>query len=594
MENRTPRRLFLAAGLAVTLLFAISSPAGAADAPDPDQPIHDLFAKDKLLLKTEYKAVRAAFARRFEGKYQDLLKRAYGDDHQALTAWLDANPEVKEEFYIALDEKHDKVEAALRLFKDIWKKYPEKTKTCSNLAIAVAIVWDEPHGRSVYDYEHHAVRCKCTPLDRARDRDALANFEYVATNDKELKGYGQYLPWEFLAHVVNHRTPAAERNWTLKNYIARRPMFGECYKHVEYDNGMLRGETAKLAGHDYTLENLKKHGGVCAMQADFAARVGKSMGVPAEYVRGEGQFRGFAHAWVMWVELKQVTKDKVLFTLESYGRYDVDKYYFGTLFDPQTGQEILDRDMELRLSSVGLDRQAKRQSALAMRAFPMLRDKQRMDVSAQLKYLDKVIALWPYNEECWLALAKLSKDGVLKKEHQKTVMNYENQLFKTFAKFPDFTWKVMNDLTTVHDDLAHKTRLYDQLVKLYEGADRPDLACEARLKLAGWQTDSGKHKEAASGLAITVEKFPGEGRYVPKLMDELEKSCKNFKGGTDLLAAFYIRVLPKVPTKRGDSVSQHCVTMHEKAIAFFRQNNNDKVADQLKFKLAQVQAGGKP
>jgi protein-S-isoprenylcysteine O-methyltransferase Ste14 len=62
---------------------------------------------------------------------------------------------------------------------------------------------------------------------------------------------------------------------------------------------MLRtqSEVCRLNGKPYTLQSIKDYGGVCAMQADFAARVAKSLGVPAEYVGGEANFGGL-HAWV--------------------------------------------------------------------------------------------------------------------------------------------------------------------------------------------------------------------------------------------------------------------------------------------------------
>jgi hypothetical protein len=294
----------------------------------------------------------------------------------------------------------------------------------------------------------------------------------------------------------------------------------------------------------------------------------------------------------MWVELKQVTATRIDFTLESYGRYNNDEYYTGQLNDPQTGLEILDRDMELRLSIVGRDKQGKRHAALAMRAYPLIRD-QLTDASAHVDYFNKVLTLCPWNEDCWLALAKLSKDGVLKKNHLKAVMAYVDKLLATFSNFPDFTVKVADDLLSVQDDLVQRTKTYERLVALYEGAKRPDLACQARLKLAGYQMDSMKFKDAANGLAATIQKFPGEGRYIPKLMDKLEEACKNFKGGTDLLARFYLEVLPKVPTKRGDEVSQHCVNMYQKAIAFFKENKKDKEADALSNALARIKAGAK-
>ena len=92
------------------------------------------------------------------------------------------------------------------------------------------------------------------------------------------------------------------------------------------------------------------------MQADFAARVAKSLGVPAEYVGGEAN-SGVLHAWVMWVEVKGVRKDAVAFSLESHGRYFGDNYYVGTLLDPEDGQTITDRELERRLTG---DRQRRR------------------------------------------------------------------------------------------------------------------------------------------------------------------------------------------------------------------------------------------
>ena len=86
-------------------------------------------------------------------------------------------------------------------------------------------------------------------------------------------------------------------------FCRARTMIGECYSKVPYDNEMLstQGAVTKLGDQPYTLPNLLALGGVCAMQADFASRVAKCLGVPAAYVGGENRFGGL-HAWVMWVE----------------------------------------------------------------------------------------------------------------------------------------------------------------------------------------------------------------------------------------------------------------------------------------------------
>src|SRR5262249_28812282 len=147
----------------------------------------------------------------------------------------------------------------------------------------------------------------------------------------------------------------------------------------------------------------RKNGGVCAMQADFAARVAKSLAIPAAWVWGEG-VRGELHSWVMWVEVRGIGKEQLQCTLESHGRYLSDLYDTSKLRYPQTGEEILDRDMERRLGTVGADRAGKRQAELAMRAFPLLRERQGFDRKQKFAYLDSVLKLSHYNEGVWAAL----------------------------------------------------------------------------------------------------------------------------------------------------------------------------------------------
>src|SRR5262249_52446738 len=133
-----------------------------------------------------------------------------------------------------------------------------------------------------------------------------------------------------------------------------------------------------------------------------------------------------------------------------------------------------------------------------------------------------------------------------------------------------------------------------------EVGGRPDLACDARLRLADVQCEQKRFKSAATGLAFTIEKFPTEGRYVPKLMDKLQEVCKRFPEGTKLLMDFYLRVLPKIPPTRAGEVSKYCVEMHEQAIAFLKENRDSIPKDKkntiipaLEGRLAQIKSGGK-
>ena len=48
--------------------------------------------------------------------------------------------------------------------------------------------------------------------------DGPANFQYLIDNEKLTEGRLRFMPWEFLAFVVDHRTPLEERQWAKKYY----------------------------------------------------------------------------------------------------------------------------------------------------------------------------------------------------------------------------------------------------------------------------------------------------------------------------------------------------------------------------------------
>src|SRR5438093_661246 len=90
-----------------TLCLLLSTPLRAADTHlAPEDAILALHKTGKLTDKGQYKTVRAAFARLFEAKHADVLRRAYGD-YDGLTKWLDARPELKQNLYTALDDRLD-------------------------------------------------------------------------------------------------------------------------------------------------------------------------------------------------------------------------------------------------------------------------------------------------------------------------------------------------------------------------------------------------------------------------------------------------------------------------------------------------------
>src|SRR5437879_886227 len=134
-------RIFRLGPLFVASLLYVPS-AGADNIKDAQQVIVELHESGKLYDKTRYKSVRAAFARLFEAKHAADIDNAYGEDRAELTAWLEKHAELKENFYTAIDERFDKVPAALALFRELWKKFPKELEKHPDLGIATAVTWD--------------------------------------------------------------------------------------------------------------------------------------------------------------------------------------------------------------------------------------------------------------------------------------------------------------------------------------------------------------------------------------------------------------------------------------------------------------------
>jgi hypothetical protein len=521
--------------------------------------------KDKKLLKVkEYPTIRKLFARQFEEQRAETLKPFFEGDGAELHKWFEAHPDLQEEFYIAVTPEDD-LAKALQILAELHKKFPRKFQDYFALAIATAVTWDNEQG--IYDFSNE---CKRTHANYPENLlTATENFQYFVDTEKVMEGRAQFLPWEFLTHLINHRTAKDEREWALENYGSNRVGFGKCYSQVPYDYEMLRTESkvCKLDSQDYTLPNLVKFGGVCSQQGDFASRVGKSIGVPAEYVTGQGRFGGY-HAWVMWVEVKQVTKTGIDFSLESHGRYFDDNYYVGNITDPQTGKEITDRQLELRLHAIGMNPLAYRQTNLIMSAYPQLREAMKWNTNEELKFLNEVTEMSPGNEQAWQAVARLARDGKIETASFRLMNVMFGKLFTTFGKFPDFTWTVFDDLVTFQKNKKQRNHLFEQLVEMYEAAARPDLACEARLRLTDYLLEESKTQDAIAGLAFTIKKFPDEGQFVPKLLDKLESVAG--KGSEAAVLEFYQELITLIPPKRGNSVSTYYLQMLGRASEKFK------------------------
>lgn len=545
--------------------------------------------KPRRLFTTDcYKDVRKVFADQFEKEFDSQIRTGVGDDYDELMEWFAERIDLKEEFFTAIRPEVDNVSTALQMFNQIRKTHPKQMDRYGSLAIACSVVWDNDRG--VYNYRGQAKRTHSTMPDTLLD--GLGNFQYFVDAESVMQGRAQFVPWEFLIHLMNDKTPVAERTWAVQAYLPTRQMFGKCYSDVPYDTRMLQTSSreCKLDGKEYNLPNIRQFGGVCAMQADYAARVGKSMGVPAEYVSGSGRYGG-AHAWVMWVELQAVTQRSIKFTLESHGRYRGDHYYVGNMREPQSGKRITDRLLELRLHQVGMDAMAKRHSDRVMAVYPGMAEELAFDFDTRLEYLSGAVALNPWSESAWTALSQISSGREPGKDEHKTMSILLDQLFVNFAAFPDFTLTIFADLISFEKEADKRIQYYYQLLDVYAAAQRPDLGFRALLQLSDLLEQEERTDEAIQTLAVAIQKYPDEGQYIPKMLDRLEGLAAAAGAVNQTLAEFYASFLPKIPQTRGGSPSKYCMQMYERAVPVFEQAGQQQLAQNYRTGALQLKSG---
>ena len=166
-----------------------------------------------------------------------------------------------------------------------------------------------------------------------------------------------------------------------------------------------------------------------------------------------------------------------------------------------------------------------------------------------------------------------------------------NSMFRTFANFPDFTWKIFNPMIEFETDSKKRNKLYGKLLAHYISLQRPDLACEARLQLTDYLVADGQQADAVEGLAATIVAFPSEGRYVPKMLDRIDEICQSDESLNSQRVEFYAKFIPLVPKYRGSSPTKFCQQTFERAIKLFEQSGSQALATMAKKELADIRSG---
>jgi hypothetical protein len=244
------------------------------------------------------------------------LARAFPEArHQALALWLLGDIAVLEAFVQSL-EPEDRIDVAFEVLRGIWDSDQAGCRAYPNLAIACALVYDDPPNA-------------CDPTER---------FGYFkrAADQHGLQTEMDQLPPSDLIWVVDTGLPLAELEWAQRKVNLPRARWADAYAMVP-SSTLKDGAGAKPSG-SRTLRDMLEKGGTCDDQAFFAASAAKANGIPAMTISATG--RQGAHTWFGY---KATAK---LWNLEA-GRFGGDAYAAGTAVNPQTRKTLKENEIRL-------------------------------------------------------------------------------------------------------------------------------------------------------------------------------------------------------------------------------------------------------
>lgn len=472
-------------------------------------------------------------------KWQKLRQEINGAPEAAWN-WLMTDQALTDEFFQNLSPRDD-AGRVICILDDIHQKAPDKFPAYNSLALAFALVWDNPPPLKM----HNQIGSASVPQDSSTVAERF--LFYVNSNEKNILEWDlRKLPAEHLEFVVDSAVSLDELSWAQKHVRARKGTYDTVFASIKYDERRLKTGVFTWPFPIYSLAEIQKRGGICVDQAYFAALSGKANGIPTLFFDGSGR-RG-DHAWFGYLK----GKDK--WDMDC-GRYTYDKYATGFSRDPQTGQDITDH--ELDYLSKNFRNGAAYQSARLMADAARLMAESG-DIKSALSAVDDALKQENRDYETWLL-----KESLLKDEKQAADMEqFYTAMGQRFENYPDLKVQTQEKLMALHEAQGetNETKKIRQSIISRNARNRTDLSLDIMGKSIQDKVEANDYPGALKEFKSAIQKFSGESGPMLNLLQSFVDSClaKNErKTAADAIRYFKNRIVLDGATKnKFDKIEQ--------------------------------------
>lgn len=508
---------------------------------DPVPPLGE--GEEKLISeKMDEKTIKQlidSFVDRTEASYTGKYTAPEG-----FIEWLKANPQLRSTFWLALNPYYDNIGKAMEVLNELRNSDTKAVERFYHLAVAFALVWDSPDAiqSSRYACIWKMSSDQFEPLPKLLD-----NFKYF-TDPKHLTVFNispDKLTWTLLVHIVDLDLAPMEIEWGLKNYQNKHQFIRTLYDSIKYDYNKASGATPNLGNSKYNLQNLFEFGGICGDQAHFASRLAKLFGTPSMKVAGTGR-SGEGHAWLGFMNMKNNRLE-----LDFNGRYFIDFYYTGAIFDPQTRTKILDSDLAMLYEGINLNYDKYINSiTLSRMAQGLIPDKPEVSINLTINALQQNMFCAP----AWLTLMKHIEKGTLKPVQGIT---WFNQMTNLLNKYPD---AIMSCLVKFMEcipknDYQKRDANYQTVAQIFKSAKRPDLLIRLNLLQGEELCARGQENRAMNVYLDCAQTNAGEGNLILPLLDKVNEISRKLNKVQEAVS-LYEKIIQKIPHFRGNQISK--------------------------------------
>lgn len=242
-------------------------------------------------------------------------------------------------FLASLRPEDDRVEA-LAILCELHAVEPRSCLAYPALAVATALVWDQPVGAA---WPHPFVEASQVPFGR---ETPLQRFQlYVESHQAGRLLYDpRRLSVNDLCFVISSPLEFTELAYGQAFKVKDSEQLWDLYRAVKYDEDRIDQARPEWPAGPYRLASIWERGGICADQAYLASTVFQAKGIPTILFLGQGV--GGDHAWVGY---RKPGGDWNL----HIARYRSHNYPVGQAFHPQTRRRI--SDIELASYAQNLD-----------------------------------------------------------------------------------------------------------------------------------------------------------------------------------------------------------------------------------------------